>query len=68
MYLVWALMSDFTSWHRGTEPKNCFHEKGNPIAGGFFVLFLNATLVLVSVVANFPGENVAVLHICVVFK
>lgn len=57
MYLVWALVADVTSLHSGTEPKNCFHEKGNLVAGRFFVLFLNAAVVLVSVI--FPGENVA---------
>lgn len=65
MYLLWALMADVTSWYSGTEPKNCFHEKGNLISGGFFVLFLNAALVLVSVVANFPGENVSMSCTCV---
>lgn len=63
MHLLWALMADVTSWHSGTELKNCF--QGNLISGGFFVLFLKAALVLVFVVVNFPGENVAMSCTCV---
>jgi len=61
-------MAGATSWHSSREPKNCFHEKGNLIGGGFFVLVLNAALVLISV-AHFPGENGGcVLHICVISR
>lgn len=59
MHLIWAPTADVASCHGGTEPKNCFHGKGNVIAGRFFVLLFKAALVLVSVVADFPGENVA---------
>lgn len=43
-------------------------EKRNLIAGRVFGLFLNAALMLFSILTNFPGENVCVLHISIIPK
>lgn len=51
MYLVRALTADVTRWHSCTEPKNCFHEEENLTDREF-------AWVQVSVVANYPAENV----------
>lgn len=51
-------MADVTKWHSCIEPKNCLHEEGNLTDGRCFILVLNAARLHVSVVANYPAENV----------
>lgn len=69
MPLKYCPSSPVTIWHRGTEPKNCFCNKGNLTAGEFFIFLLKFPLMLVSVLDKFSGREFGcVLRVYVVSK